>query len=249
MSVFARPVEPVFNVPAVLLTLIGSFVVIHVGREYFLSEDADLEVLLRFAFIPARYDAAFNPDGTFPGGFGAKIWTFVTYAFLHGDFMHLGVNTIWLLPFGTAVARRFGTVRFLVLFAVTAAGGALAHFLTHPGQIYPMIGASGAVSGMMAAALRFAFQRGGPIERWRRPDPQSYFIPAAPIFVALRNPTVLIFLLVWFGMNFIFGITPTIGPGAGQEVAWQAHVGGFLAGLLLFPLFDPVRAEYSEVHH
>jgi membrane associated rhomboid family serine protease len=246
MSVFVRPVEPIFNIPAVLVALIGSFVVIHLGREFLLTQDQDLELILRFAFVPARYDSAFNQAHTYPGGIGAEVWTFVTYAFLHGDFMHLAVNSIWLLPFGAAVARRFGTMRFVVLFAITAAGGAALHLLTHRGQIYPMIGASAAVSGMMAASLRFVFQRGGPIERWRRPDSQSYFIPAAPLGVALRNPKVFIFVIIWFAMNLVFGVGSSIGPWVTQQIAWQAHVGGFLTGLLLFPLLDPVGAAH---HH
>jgi membrane associated rhomboid family serine protease len=242
MSIFVKPAEPIFNIPPVLLALIGTMVAIHLGRDWLLTADQDLEVLVRFAFIPARYDTSFSEASGFPGGAGAYIWTFFTYSLLHGDYMHIGVNTVWLLPFGAAVARRFGGARFLVLFVVTAVAGAAAHLFTHPGEIFPMIGASGAVSGMMAAAVRFAFQRGGPIEAWRRPDPRSYFIPAAPLSVALRNPKVLIFLITWFAVNFVFGVGSTIVPGSQQEIAWQAHVGGFLAGLLLFPLFDPVAS-------
>jgi membrane associated rhomboid family serine protease len=93
---------------------------------------------------------------------------------------------------------------------------------------------------MMAAAMRFAFQKGGPLESWRRPDARSYTVPAEPLMEALRNPRVLIFIVVWFVLNLVFGIGSQIIPGAGAEIAWQAHVGGFLVGLLLFPLFDPV---------
>jgi membrane associated rhomboid family serine protease len=57
---------------------------------------------------------------------------------------------------------------------------------------------------------------------------------------ALRNPRVLIFIAVWFALNLIFGIGSKIVPGSDADIAWQAHVGGFLTGLLLFPLFDPV---------
>ena len=127
-----------------------------------LSEQQDIEFLLSFAFIPARYDTSVVLGGALPGG-GADVWTFVTYALIHADWTHLGVNAVWLLPFGSAVARRFGTLRFLAFFAVTAAAGAALHLATHAGEQFPMIGASAAISGTMAAAMRFAFQRGGPL--------------------------------------------------------------------------------------
>jgi membrane associated rhomboid family serine protease len=239
MTISTRP-EPIFNIPTVLVALIGLMVAIHLGRDLLLTEDQDLELLVRFAFIPARYDVPFSQADTFPGGVGAYFWTFLTYSLLHADYMHLSVNSVWLLPFGAAVARRFGTWRFLLLFAVTAVAGALAHLWTHHGEVFPMIGASAAVSGMMAAAMRFAFQRGGPIDSFRRPDSRSYFIPAAPLLDSLRNPKVFIFLVVWFLLNLVFGIGSKMIPGAEQEIAWQAHVGGFLAGMLMFALIDPV---------
>jgi len=242
--------EPIFNIPAVVVITIVLLAVIHLVRVAVLTSAEDLEVLLRFAFIPARYGSALAAPGEFPGGFGAEVWTFVTYALLHNDATHLGVNVVWLLPFGSAVARRFGAWRFLAFFAVTAAAGAAMHLAAYRSQITMvdgsdlviMIGASGAVSGFMAAAIRFAFQHGGPLEHWRTAGPDSYRIPAAPLLVALRNPRVLLFLGIWFALNFLFGIGGSFVPGAPQEIAWQTHIGGFLAGLFLFPLFDPVRA-------
>jgi membrane associated rhomboid family serine protease len=249
--------EPVFNVPTVLVALVAALFVVHAGRTWLLTQDGDLDFLLWFAFIPIRYDGGLlqsvGPAGAIPDGLGPQIWTFVTYAFLHADWTHLFVNTIWLLPFGAAVARRFGTFRFILMFIATSVGGALAHLFTHLGELVFMIGASGAVSGFMAASVRFAFQRGGPLENWRRADAASYLIPAAPLSVALRNPRVVIFLLVWFAVNILFGVGVVGVPGAPQEIAWQAHVGGFLAGLILFPLFDPVGAsqhkDSSESHN
>ena len=236
------PAEPIFNVPAVLVALLAVLVLVQAARAFLLTPEDDINFLLEFAFIPARYESSIVPGGTFPGGFAADIWTFVTYALIHGDIVHLGVNSIWLLPFGTAVARRLGAVRFLIFFAVTAAAGALAHLVTHSGALLPMVGASASISGFMAAAIRFAFQSGGPIETWRRADLSAYYVPAAPLSVALRDSRILIFLALWFALNLLFGVGTGIIPGAEQAVAWQAHVGGFIAGLVLFPLFDPVPA-------
>jgi membrane associated rhomboid family serine protease len=75
---------------------------------------------------------------------------------------------------------------------------------------------------------------------WRPPDVDPDRIPAAPLLVALRNPRVIAFVTVWFAINLIFGVGSLPIFGADQSVAWQAHVGGFLAGLLLFAAFDPV---------
>jgi len=145
---------------------------------------------------------------------------------------------VWLLAFGTPLARRFGAMRFLAFCAVCAAAGALAHLLTHFGQLAPMIGASGAISGTMSGAMRFAFQRGGPLSFGG--SHSSYRVPALSLVDTFRDPRVLVFLAVWFGLNLLFGIGSVSITGNEQPVAWQAHVGGFIAGLVLFSWFDPV---------
>jgi membrane associated rhomboid family serine protease len=92
----------------------------------------------------------------------------------------------------------------------------------------------------MAGSLRFVFQSGGPLEMFRHSDAAAYRVPAASLAVALRDPRIIIFLVAWFGLNLLFGIGASSFPGVEQSVAWQAHIGGFIAGLLLFALFDPV---------
>jgi membrane associated rhomboid family serine protease len=231
--------EPIFNIPAVVIAGLAIFVGIHALRSFLLTSEQDLELLLLFAFIPARYDTALLLEGALPGGVGAQIWTFVTYAFIHADIAHLGMNSLWFVPFGSAVARRFGTSRFALFFAATAAAGAAAHLIAHAGEVFPVIGASAAVSGMMAASMRFAFQPHGPVALWQQKDERAYHIPALPLHSALRDPRILAFLVVWFGLNLLFGLGSLPIAGEGQSVAWEAHIGGFLAGLLLFSLFDP----------
>jgi membrane associated rhomboid family serine protease len=231
--------EPLFNIPGVIVALIGLFVAIQVIREYLLSDFDRNYFDAMFAFIPLRYDESLFSGAALPGGFGAEIWTFITYAFIHGGWTHLTVNTIWFLPFGSAMARRFGTWRFLAFFAVTAACGALAHLLTHGGENSAVVGASAAISGTMAGAMRFAFQRGGPLGFWRGTDDVAYGVPALPLSGVLRDPRVLMFLAVWLGMNLLFGAASIPFAAEDQPVAWQAHIGGFAAGLFLFSLFDP----------
>ncbi len=155
--------------------------------------------------------------------------------------MHIGLNLAWLLPFGTALARRFGTWRYIAFMLVVAAAGAFAHLITHPAAMVPMIGASAAISGAMAAALRFVFQKGGPLGLWRgEHNGNAYRVPAATLMATLRDPRFLIFLAVWLGLNALFGLGSVSMVDEGQEIAWQAHIGGFLAGLFLFNAFDPV---------
>ena len=132
--------------------------------------------------------------------------------------------------------------RFYLFLAVTATGGALAHLITHAHEIAPMMGASAAISGAMAAATRFAFTTGSFLSMRRGDADDAARVPALPLARALRNPRVIIFLVVWFGINFAFGIGSIGVTGDDQNVAWQAHIGGFLAGLFLFSAFDPIPA-------
>jgi membrane associated rhomboid family serine protease len=240
----ARRSEPIFNVPAAVLAILGACVIVHLLRLYWLTDPQDEQFLGTFAFIPARYDHELALRMGITDSLASRAWTFVTYAFIHGSWMHLGVNGVWLLPFGSALARRFGSLRFLAFFAATAVAGALAHLATNVNSTVPVIGASAAISGFMAASTRFAFQRGGPLSFFGATDEAAYRVPAAPLSVALRDRRIVIFLGMWFGLNILFGVGSLAVPGMGgdQPIAWQAHIGGFLAGLLLFPLFDPVVA-------
>jgi membrane associated rhomboid family serine protease len=240
------PREPIFRLPGSVTVLVGALFAIHAIRVA-LPFDLEQKALWAFGFVPARYDHSLDL-ANFPGGYGAAVWSFVSYALLHADLSHIGFNVLWLLPFGSAVAWRFGAARFFLFLAVTAIAGALAHLVTHQHEIAPMIGASAAVSGTMAAAIRFAFQRGSYLS-FRRRDASADAaarVPALPLWRALQNSRVIAFLAVWFGINIIFGIGAIGISGTVQSVAWQAHIGGFVVGLLTFSLFDPVPALDDE---
>ncbi len=239
--------ERVFNVPAVILAIAAVMGLVHAVFTLVLTPAQTNEFLILFAFIPVRYDLQILAAESWARGWGAAVWTFVTYAFIHGGLSHLFFNGVWLLAFGTPVARRFGALRFTIFFAVTAAAGAAAHLATNFGDLAPVVGASAAISGAMAAAIRFVFQRGGPLGTLGSADEDAYRVPAAPLSVALRDPRILLFLAVWFGLNLIFGLGSLSMPGIDMGVAWEAHIGGFLAGLLCFPLFDPVRHSAANV--
>ena len=233
----APPHEPIFTLPSTLTAYVLLLAVIHL--RVLLPPDLENWTVDVFGFIPRRYDSTLL-DIDFAGGEGAKVWTFVTYSLLHANLSHIVFNVLWLLPFGSALARRFGALRFFVFMAVTAAAGALAHLVTHEHAVAPMIGASASVSGTMAAAIRFAFVRGSFLSFNRGDAEAAARVPALSLTRALRDGRVLGFLGIWFGINIIFGLGSIAIGADGASVAWQAHIGGFLAGLLLFSLFDPI---------
>jgi len=231
--------QPVFNLPPVVTALIALMLAIQAGQEWLLGADARIQALLNFAFIPLRET---HPDifvGVVQFGEGARVWTFLTYALLHAGWLHVGLNVIWLAAFGSPVARRFGTPRFLAFAAVGAVAGAALHLAIFPTSEVPLVGASAGISALMAGAARFVFQSGGPM--WSLGTFDAYRQPAAPLAALVRDSRVVLFLAVWFGTNIIFGITGGAGVADGA-VAWDAHIGGFIVGLLFFPLFDPVPA-------
>src|SRR4051794_11996878 len=114
--------QPIFNLPDVVVLVIAVLVGIHVIREYLLSPDFDFEIVLAFAFIPARITEAGQLTAALPGGEGAAAWSFLTYALLHADWAHVTINCLWLAAFGSPVARRFGGPRFLLFSAAGAIG-------------------------------------------------------------------------------------------------------------------------------
>jgi membrane associated rhomboid family serine protease len=233
----APPREPILTLPGALTAYVLLLAVIHL--RVLLPPELENWTIDAFGFIPRRYDSTLLAID-FPGGEGAKIWTFVTYSLLHANLSHIGFNVLWLLPFGSALARRFGAIRFFLFMAVTAAAGALAHLVTHEHAVAPMIGASASVSGTMAAAIRFAFVRGSFLSFNRGDADAAAKVPALSLMRALRNGRVLGFLGIWFAVNIIFGVGSIAIGADGASVTWQAHIGGFVAGLVLFSLFDPV---------
>ncbi len=229
--------QPIFNLPAVVTGLIALLIAIHAGRVFILTSDADLNVILDFAFIPIRetHPEAYSDLAAI--GNGARVWTLLTYAFLHADWGHVLINSVWLAAFGTPLARRFGAIRFLTYSAVGAVAGVAVHLAIYPNSVAPVVGASAAISALMAGAARFIFQPQGPM--WSLGGFDAYRQPATPLRVLVRDTRVLMFVGVWFAVNLIFGLTGGAGLASGA-VAWDAHLGGFIAGLLFFRIFDPV---------
>lgn len=222
--------EPLLNLPTVIVALIAVCGAVQLVQSYLLSPELDYGFIIRAAFIPLRYSGLYVTD----------IYAFttpITYAFLHGGFTHLAVNMVWLAAVGTPLANRIGTTRFLLFWVVCAAAAAGLHYIVHPMDDSPLVGASGAISGMMAATARYMFR----VNRFSRAP--AYAGPLLPLTASLRSRQVLLFIVVWMGGNLFIGLLGA--PGMSNSIAWEAHIGGFLAGFLLLGLFDRDVADRS----
>ena len=260
--------EPIFAIPSVVLTLIVALIAAYAVFDFLAPATQDAALGL-FAFQPGRLTLAIWPQriseliaraGSDPDALAiarllrdrhlvppAQLWTLLTYAFMHGSWTHVLLNSVWLVAFGPPVARRFGGPRFLAFFALTAIAGALSHWALYQMDFAPLIGASAADSGLMAAATRFIFEPGGPLG-----SPQGYSLsageadplrPAPPLSQLLRQRRPLGFIAIWMATNVIFGAGAQALGASDLPVAWVAHIGGFVAGLVAFPLFDRASAQ------
>jgi membrane associated rhomboid family serine protease len=220
MAFFNQPrSEPFLRLPAVVTAVIVALAGAHLFRTFLPPQIAG-SILYNYAFIPARYDPAYlSAHGLNAGTPVDQAIPFVSYILLHANWEHLLVNCIWLLPFGAVVARRFGALLFLLFFLVCGIGGAAVHLALNWGSPAPVVGASAAISGLMAAAFRMMWAPPGQL---------------APIF----SSRVLLWSGVWTLINVVAGLTG-LGTGSSvQLVAWEAHLGGYFTGLLLAGPFD-----------
>lgn len=227
-----RKREPAFNLPGGLVFMLGVLTLIHVVRTYLLSTVADENVLLTFAFIPGRYTIPLAEQDL------GWLWSPVTYSLLHGSWEHLIFNAFWMVAFGAPVVRRIGLARFFLFWCLSAIAAVAFHSALHWGAMILVVGASGVVSGLMGAAARFVFSPSGRISRQF-----AHLNRRLTISEALSNRSVLVFSGIWFLTNFLIGFGQIFGSAAGGTVAWEAHIGGFLFGFLLFAFFDPRRQE------
>ena len=137
------------------------------------------------------------------------------------------------------MARRIGDRKFWYFSILCGIAGALTHLAFHFGDMIPVVGASAAISGQMAGALRFIFSAE------RRPGervPDFVNTPLWSLGRTLSDYRILFFLVFWIVLNVYFGLSAVRFSGAEGNIAWEAHIGGFLCGLLTFGYFDRDRA-------
>jgi membrane associated rhomboid family serine protease len=197
------PSEPMFNLPRMTKLLVLVNLGVFLVTEYFPSWLGD-EQLYDLAFISARYSGDMD--------FGmAALTSPVTHLFLHAGWLHLLMNMGSLLAFGAGLERAIGGKKLLALYLASGLVGALLHLLVYPHMQIPMIGASGAVSGLFGGILMMMYYSGGMGTGYRK---------------------LLPFVLIWVGMAGFFGFFGV--PGTDNPIAWTTHIGGFLGGMALY---------------
>jgi len=211
--------QPFLRAPASVLGLIGVLVAAHVLRVLAPPAIAE-QVLNDYALDPARY------SGHAAAGVLANVLPLFTHMLLHANATHLAVNSVWLLAFGPMVARRYGGVAFVVFFVLCGLAGAAFFIALNWGDDVGVIGASGAISGLMGGAIRMM--------RLRQPYLNVATMPLLPIW----SSQVLGFSAVWLVINLVTGLTGVGTGGQIEPVAWQDHMGGYLAGLILAGPFE-----------
>ena len=190
--------------------------------------------LWQFTLGPVRGEQAIYALGVIPSVlFGLQhlppevvivppVATMFTSMFMHGGFMHLLGNMLYLWIFGDNVEDSMGRVRFLIFYLLSGLAAVFAQALPAPNSDVPMVGASGAISGVLGAyLLLFPHAR------------VLVVIPLGFILQTMRIPAGMV-LLLWFGLQLLSNVMNTE---AGGGVAFRAHIGGFVAGMLLIPLF------------
>ncbi|HET6388178.1 rhomboid family intramembrane serine protease [Hyphomicrobium sp.] len=230
--------EPIFNVPGAVLATIAVLVGVYFLMSYMAPEEFTWW-LLALAFIPARYAGLAHE---LPGGDVSAVTSFVTHMLVHADLTHLIFNCAWLLAFGTVLCSRIGGARYLAFSIAGGVSGALLFLLLNPGLLAPVIGASGAISAMMGGVMRFLFTAIARGEGYLlREEPSA--IPLTSLRTALRDRRVVLASAAFLAINML----AIVGFGKydeGGDIAWEAHVGGYLFGLIAFGAFD--RATQNE---
>jgi len=183
-----------------------------------LSRGSEVDQLyFQFGVVPHDVVTSFNSFQ-----FATAFLPLFTAIFLHGGWLHLGGNMLYLWIFGDNVEDQLGRVRYLVFYLLCGLAASALHIFVEPGSEVPTVGASGAISGVLAAYLLMF--------------PKARVVTVIPVFLFLQVAELpaLIVLGFWFVIQFFAGIISLNADSAGAGgIAWWAHIGGFVAGLAL----------------
>jgi membrane associated rhomboid family serine protease len=218
-----RDRNPTSSVPVVTLALIATNVLVFLHEA---SLGPALGPFLReYGLVPAQITMELH--------YGAGDWAglaapFFTSMFLHGGWLHLIGNMWFLWIFGDNVEETLGSVRYFLFYLLCGLGAGVTHWLVQPASALPTVGASGAIAGVLGA-YAFLF-------------PGARVLTLVPIFffIQLIEVPAVLLLALWFLLQLVTGVVAPL-HGAGGGIAWGAHVGGFLSGLLIVLLLHPRR--------
>jgi len=191
--------------------------------ELTLPQQSVEQLFYLFGIVPARFT---HPDWAASVGFAIdNYWPILTHQFLHGGWLHIIANMWVLWIFGDNVEDRMGPVRFTIFYLVCGSIAGLTQVLTNPDSTLPSLGASGAIAGVLGAYFLFY--------------PTARLIVMFPIFFFpffFEVPAVF-YLAIWFFVQLFSGTLALAGPQQVGGIAWWAHIGGFVSGMLLCWLF------------
>ncbi len=214
-----RDANPTRQTPVIIIGLIAMCVVAFLAElTVQLRGDAALAVFFdRWALVPSQLTAALA--GTDQTAVVRELSTALTSMFLHGGWIHLGGNMLYLWIFGNNIEDRFGRLRFLAFYLVAGIAAAATQVLRDPGSDAPIIGASGAIAGVLGAYL-VLYPRARVLS----------LVFLGFFYQVLQVPAVLV-LGLWFVLQLISGLLSLGAAGADGAVALFAHIGGFLFGV------------------
>ena len=221
--------NPRLNTPVVTWALIGACVLVFLWQ-FLLGQEQGQIAVFQFGMIPARLFGEVELSRA-----AVPAWSTVfTSMFMHGGFLHLALNMLFLWVFGDNVEDSMGRLRYLVFYLVCGVAAAMTQALINPDSTIPMIGASGAISGVLGAYLLL------------HPYATVRVLIFIVLFVTIVHVPAMFVLGLWFLTQLgSAALTQTDGPG----VAFWAHVGGFVAGMALVPVFKQKKVRLLEPAH
>ena len=204
---------PTRRTPLVNYTLIALNILVFVLM--WLAGPSQESIVYRFAMIPANFAGGIDPG---------DIADIFTSMFMHAGFAHIAGNMLYLWIFGDNVEDRLGPGKYLIFYLVGGIVASLAHLLTSPNSQIPTVGASGAIAAVLGAYLVLF--------------PQSRVVTLIPLgyFMRLTVVPAVLVLGLWFLLQLFSGVLSMGGPDVGGVAFW-AHIGGFVAGVLMGLLF------------
>ncbi len=208
--------------PLVMLTILAVNILVFLFVNLSLSPRQLQQVFLAYGVVPRELVTGHDlpPPSPHP-----LFLTIFTAMFLHGGFLHLASNMLYLWVFGDNVEAAMGHLRFLVFYLLCGLAAAITHILIDPMSTIPAIGASGAIAGVLAAYLRYY-----PLAGVKT---LVFLFP----FITVTEISAYLLIGLWFLLQLLSGLAELGGPPGQAGVAYWAHIGGFVAGYLLAPAF------------